>query len=516
MPSRFNNPPGIVSIGSGAFPSYDSFRKFYGQLTPPFFGSDLFDEDFFVPYQENWQEGVDPLRTPQNGPLLQTETIFEQINEIPGIKNAFVEKGGDVSVSAYSMVARGAARWITWDLTINNSSSKILDDASLDKLDDYLLGRYLVPTADFPRNDIPFSALTSWYLSGLDHEAHNEGMGVYKAYFERETDDRIKQTVDRLKALGEFDDKIFIITSDHGATAMPTDLSFTDKKTNKVFAADVSCDYKVDDFDDPDIQKPEQANNNLHIWELAEVMKLMPTGEVDSDGKSIFYKILAPDQIVGANKGETTVNNNDVASFIAALNGPMAHIYAKGSSLWNEEPQSDLIIKMADLFQAVFSESDGPIPQLSSSVEAILIRPNRSADYSVYNGFFFDSEGKLTLSNPIGLNQYFDNKPEFLDAVNRIQQMNHPDRSGDIILLMKFKTQDDTTSRYTSGVSCKAWHGSLSTSDSYVPLILAYPGGNKEEIDSIVKKVCPNGQCEGNWRTTDIAREIIVEQYADQ
>jgi hypothetical protein len=71
--------------------------------------------------------------------------------------------------------------------------------------------------------------------------------------------------------------------------------------------------------------------------------------------------------------------------------------------------------------------------------------------------------------------------------------------------------------RYTTGVACKSWHGSLNASDSYVPFIVAYPGGNKTEIERILEKdtLCKQAYsgCKGNWKLTDIVEEIISEQY---
>jgi hypothetical protein len=98
--------------------------------------------------------------------------------------------------------------------------------------------------------------------------------------------------------------------------------------------------------------------------------------------------------------------------------------------------------------------------------------------------------------------------------------MNHIKRSGDIVLIMK----DDVdipqgesigTHRYTTGVACKSWHGSLNRSDSYVPMILSYPGGNTSEMETIIDTptVCPGLQCEGNWKATDIIKAIIKQQY---
>ena len=61
------------------------------------------------------------------------------------------------------------------------------------------------------------------------------------------------------------------------------------------------------------------------------------------------------------------------------------------------------------------------------------------------------------------------------------------------------------------------WHGSLNPSDSYVPFIVSYPSGNKEEIDMMLKSddVCKSDKsgCVGNWNLPVIVKGIINEQY---
>jgi len=95
--------------------------------------------------------------------------------------------------------------------------------------------------------------------------------------------------------------------------------------------------------------------------------------------------------------------------------------------------------------------------------------------------------------------------------------MNNVKRSGDMVLIMKDNTSGNALDRYTTGVACKSWHGSLSRSDSYVPFIFAYPGGNKTEIETILKKdtVCRSdySNCKGNWKLTETVKEIIKSQY---
>ncbi|MCX7635032.1 MAG: hypothetical protein N2Z74_04725 [Syntrophales bacterium] len=171
------------------------------------------------------------------------------------------------------------------------------------------------------------------------------------------------------------------------------------------------------------------------------------------------------------------------------------------------------MIKLADLLKASLGEGDGPIQSLASSIETILVRLTRESDYVVYNGASY-WEGQFVLNNPIPLSTYFKGL-EYVDVVNRIKGINHKDRSGDIVLIFKDRTYGEAITRYTSGTACKAWHGSLNPSDSYVPLIVAYPGGNRYEINPFITKetVCPAALCGGNWKIKDLIQEIIKGQY---
>ncbi len=62
------------------------------------------------------------------------------------------------------------------------------------------------------------------------------------------------------------------------------------------------------------------------------------------------------------------------------------------------------------------------------------------------------------------------------------------------------------------GVACKSWHGSLNPSDSYVPLIVTYPGGDKSVMDAII-----NGTtCKGSWCVPDLIKKITDNLYISQ
>jgi len=129
--------------------------------------------------------------------------------------------------------------------------------------------------------------------------------------------------------------------------------------------------------------------------------------------------------------------------------------------------------------------------------------------FCVFDGLNNDGSPKCASTDPF-------TPSEYVNAWTRINGMNHPQRSGDIALLMK-DDMNDINQRFTTGVSCKSWHGSLNRGDSYVPFIFAYPGGNKKEIGDITQKdtVCKTdySNCKGNWKLTDVVKEIILEQY---
>src|SRR5262249_8036366 len=122
------------------------------------------------------------------------------------------------------------------------------------------------PSLAGQRNSRPFPALAAAYYPGLDHEAHN-GHGVdggkYRGYLTDHTDESIGDLVGTLRDLGEFHNKIFVLTTDHGHTRITDDPSeHTPCKANLPDMADVN---KRD--------AERKGNTNLHIWELARIVQ---------------------------------------------------------------------------------------------------------------------------------------------------------------------------------------------------------------------------------------------------
>lgn len=436
-------------------------------------------------------------------------------------------------VVAYNHYARGA-RWLTWsNIPGSLSEAAALDSESWTRLYDYLDGNYTSGLSILKkRNNVPFSALTVWYLPGLDHQAHFESMSAYKDYFISTTDNHIKSFVAKLKGLGEFNNKIFIIVADHGHTAMPYgDVTlYEGTEDEKLVTSDTSCKLAVDGFNTSEVQEPELANNNLHIWELGNLFSQVAS--LQGASIRVNYKILVPTEIEAVFKdkeipdaGFPTADKNN-ADVIAALNGPMAHIYIKGTD-WSTQPENNKVMELAEVFRVMlndyypteavtqhrlFEDEDDyrdfrvdNAGRLRKSIDKILIRL-ADGKYHVFNGIGVVPSSTSSLA-----------EPDYIKSALRIDGLNDLNRSSDIILIMKDKTSGVEIERYTTGVACKAWHGSLNPSDSYVPMIVAYPGGTKSTLETLLKRdtICGSGysKCNGNWKLTDIVKELISEQY---
>jgi hypothetical protein len=439
------------------------------------------------------------------------------------------------TVSMLNQYTEGVDMWGTpdsaWQSMLEAAASKgsaadIMDRAAAGEAVDFI-GHYFdreTPAGERKR----FPALFSVYFSGLDHDAHAKGLSDYLNFLETTTDPEISKVVNALKQAGEFDNKIFIITADHGHTAMPTGMTHIDKKTGTVYDADTSCKLTLKDFDEPETQNPELANNNLHIWELGEIFKAV--GSIQNTVVRNKYQLLVPEKIevVFDNQGVPleyrATSTADNADIVAAFNGPMAHIY---SMIGTDRKTLGEIAEVFRVMLGGYHPNEAikwfgfsskykylkfqtiKVGRLWKSIDKLLIRMD-DGKYYIFNGL--DSNG-----DPItnGLSALTGSK--YIEAKLRIKGMNNKDRSGDIVLIMKDKTTGDAIERYTTGLACKSWHGSLNPSDSYVPFIVAYPGGNKKEVEDILQRdtLCKADYsgCKGNWKVTDIVKEIIREQY---
>lgn len=88
---------------------------------------------------------------------------------------------------------------------------------------------------------------------------------------------------------------------------------------------------------------------------------------------------------------------------------------------------------------------------------------------------------------------------------------------------MQTSTDLAYTERFTTGAACLGWHGGLNRADSYVPLIVSYPGGNVTVLQNTVNRACrsstpvPSGSgqedCEQNHALPALIEAFLQEEY---
>jgi len=186
-----------------------------------------------------------------------------------------------------------------------------------------------------------------------------------------------------------------------------------------------------------------------------------------------------------------------------------------------ETPSMGEVIKFAEVLRVLYQVNDpleaeeslgidpvdylnlmeNNVGRLEGSVDRILVR---------FGAVYLQLEGYGGLGT-------LDFDSRYIQAFERIQGLNH-ERSGDIVLILRDRMMEGSEKRYSTGTACKSWHGSLNGSDSYVPLIVSYPGGNRYEMEPAVKDTngCSLEGCDGNRRISDLIKTIIIKQYTSE
>jgi hypothetical protein len=516
--------------------------------------------------------------TPQNR-ILRSSTLFEQLRPILAESPEFAAGEafmiGDLQLYARDLdppESEEPNRWLVANLGEGIDAGRqhfglfaVAEDRFLDQWPvDFAIEHFGEQGASFP-------AFLAMHFLFLDHQGHEQGHGEdggqYKGFFRARTDVELERFVQWLKDNDQFHNKLFVITTDHGQTqvqdpgAAPSGIDLTPCDPGKAAAQlegnpnDQRTDRKRDD--------ERILNRALTTWELGALfrefnrelapdlleLKLL----VQEDVLNLFdpfQPILeGPRQpVLCAGGTERCPVSKDIAeaNVIAAMNGPMMHVYVKSGDVDQNDPTggfkahpamtrnnqpSELalvaeVLRVAltehvSTFLAISEEAQGRIKAriaagMRNSADFILYRNPETSESRIFDGL--TEEGRV-LSR--GIDDFLATRADLPFAAERIRFLNDPNRSGDLIV--HFKTQLPIN-RYTSGSSCRGDHGSLNRMDSYVPLIVSYPGGNKEEFlkwwnERGEAAVCSVGDgesagnlhCHGSWMTTDLIRELTRE-----
>jgi Type I phosphodiesterase / nucleotide pyrophosphatase len=558
----------MITLSEGAFPRGPLETR---NLTP---SGGLFNYEQPLPWRADQNRNAG---TGEHDGLLRVgaRTLFDQL--ATSNESAFIalraaypsnsqmcggQSGDGLAITTFNHYARGASCWLTLTdgqaLDVASGGSAALDRTASENAQDYLRGHLGAGGLPLQRNSQRFPAFFSLYLPGVDHEAHS-GHGpneqAYRHYVTDTLDPTVARFVGTLRELDEFYNKIFLITADHGHSRIsdepgetyPCQLALNPFETNWLKA-----------MGDPIKRQQEtDGNNNLHIWELA---KIIAAGNEVQTQPTFRARILIPTDLGGKellNPGprrQNAVTDWHEADVIAALNGDMAQLYVRpDDGDWKQHPSDKELGVVAEVLRLflmngqhieadgtrrfvdtshpafvsnayqVFRNNlrhlerlaEGPRTALRPSapaVDVILVRPN-GGDYVVYNGLQTSADPNQVAIDWLPLS-VLSSSLDYVDVVNRVLEMNDPSRSGDIVLVMRTRTDDPPAKRFTSGVACRGWHAGLNRADSYVPLILSYPGGNKAIVDTIAQTVCGAGaNCARNTALPAFVEQVYREEY---
>lgn len=532
VPGALHAPAGMVTYSNGAFPGYDTFSV-----------SEKRKWDFIPPADPS------PMVTPQNR-RWQAASVFQQlVDDLPGYGDRF----GPVIVEG-AHYGKGADRWLTvpdgwldpllgggsgagWDCYRGDeyACSVFTDRNFFSHLDDYL-GAH---AAAWREGAERFPGLLMLYQMGPDHVAHDRGLGVdYRRYLSEVTGAEILRGLrSRLIDIEQYYNKIFVIVSDHGHTetgAIGEREEWTEANRGSV----------------PDI---DATNRHMHIDEFGLLMRWI--GKASSPVR--LFHLLHP----------LEARNSAQADLVVAFDGPMAHVYLRGTNLsgqplrWTDPPcQADrdavgngIVAALGGApasfgwsndFNAEIARLAPELRVLRAAVDFVLVRTER--------GYVVRKPGPLPMptstpapsSSPtppptlrpecagkasppssiqeLTLEEYFAPRGKmYVDAMKRIERLNHLDRAGDVVIVFRSLTDDFSSNRYSSSGNIPSWHGSLNRGDSYVPFVVSYPGGNAGVLREFTSapEVCgaataPDGAplCEDTLKLAPLVRRILCSQ----
>jgi DNA-binding beta-propeller fold protein YncE len=536
VPEKRQAPPGMVSYSNGAFPGYDTFG---------------------VLEKRNWQfiPGNDPApeSSPQNQ-LWQGHNLFSDLKDerlFPGFREQFgplvvagnhYARGADLWLTssfadlpyAFSTIGCGIETDVTADEGLNcaRASDSIIRSRVLRYFDEHR-------SAWFAGRE-KFPSFLMLYQPGPDHLAHYRGLrnGEYRNYIRDEVGGN---TLNALRAalidIEQYYNKIFIITTDHGHT--------------ETGAAGEREDWTHTNWDNggPPV---DSTNRNMHIDEFIALTQLV--------GQS-----LAPRRMLEVLRPE--MKETSLADLAVAFDGPMAHVYVRTTATnaegtredWAEEAcQADRdtiangVVAALGGLPAAFGISPNlnseaaafgtarPLRSLTAAIDFVLVRKGQS--YVVRQPRYPQTATPTPTPTPTGtpteaseraecnglsvpnssieefaLEQFFgaENRSTYVHAIDRIKKLDHRARAGDIILVFRSRTDDLATARYTSSSNIPSWHGSLNRSDSYVPFIVSYPGGNADPLKTVVSSslICSNvTTCDSTLRVAPLVEHILALQ----
>ncbi len=154
--------------------------------------------------------------------------------------------------------------------------------------------------------------------------------------------------------------------------------------------------------------------------------------------------------------------NSEHDYYVGGDGGGSEEIYIQSNLILNDESSTDKTWSSQPRWGDIQLAAHAFYSQ--DYVDTVLVRYQDSNGYRVYKEYADSTPYTLSIED------YFNGKGEYVDAVNRINKLDSQ-RSGDLILLANYTGGYFFDSKAFSGD-----HGNLNPDDSYVPLIISGPG----------------------------------------
>ncbi len=179
---------------------------------------------------------------------------------------------------------------------------------------------------------------------------------------------------------------------------------------------------------------------------------------------------------------------------VLAYQGALAYVHLADRSTcsaegvrcdWNAPPrfEEDVLVAVR-AFEAAGRSGIGAA-KLEGAIDLIFARESRGVEpagpFKVWDGDALVPVGEYLVANP---------RPDLLDLEQRLKALGvgrYGHRSGDIVLLSRYREQDAEIERFYFSARYRSWHGSPSRQDSEILFALARPASTGAELRAQVQ-----------------------------
>ena len=372
------------------------------------------------------------------GKAIQVPTLYEILDVRAFVSLAAVYRGADLFTTPepvnladlFAAVGKG----LTGEDSISQEVYQQVDEEAIDTV-----------LEEFDKHGIP--NLQVVYFPGVDLYSHvdDQPLDMQVKYLQEVLDPAIARVLEAYDKAGLLDDTYVVFVSDHGHTPV--------------------------------------LNDDLHS--LGTVGEDEPPALLARLGFRLRPFVLEPED-----------EGQDYQATVA-YQGAMAYIYLADRSTcpqpgqrcdWQRAPRlEEDVLEVARAFHHV-NETGEPIPQLAGTLDLIFAREPKPANEAAGPFKVFDGEKLVPVAEYLQKNP----RKDLLRLEERLQGLGagpFGHRAGDILLLARSGIERPIEERFYFSNLYRSWHGSPTSQDSRIPLLVARKNDSGERIQKLVRKV---------------------------